>query len=73
MRLIRRKASSSQAQGTDTDGHRDDVHLVLEGHAFVKAKHEEVGQDIIGLDLGPQTLAMMPREGQADLVTFCEE
>ena len=72
-RLIRRKASSSSAQGTDHDGNRYFVQLILEGHAFVKPKHEEVGKDIIGLDIGPSTLAMVPREGKADLVTFCEE
>jgi hypothetical protein len=49
------------------------VQLVVEGHAFVKPKHEEVGKDIIGLDIGPSTLAIVPREGQAGLVTFCEE
>ena len=73
VRLVRRKASSPQAQGTDKDGNRYYVQLVLAGHAFVKPKHEEVGKDIIGLDIGPSTLAMVPREGQADLVTFCEE
>jgi transposase len=73
VRLVRRKASSSQAQGTDKDGNRYYVQLVLEGHAFVKPKHEEVGQDIIGLDIGPQTLAIVRRSGKADLVTFCEE
>jgi transposase len=73
VRLVRRKASSSQAQGTDKDGNRYYVQLVLEGHAFIKPKHEEVGQDIIGLDIGPQTLAIVGRSGKADLVTFCEE
>jgi hypothetical protein len=73
VRLVRRKASSEQAQGADKDGSRYSVQLVLEGHAFVKPKHEEAGKDTIGLDIGPSTLAMVPREGQADLVTFCEE
>ncbi len=73
VRLVRRKASSPQAQGTDKDGNRYFVQLVLAGHAFIKPKHEEVGQDIIGLDIGPQTLAIVPREGKADLVMFCEE
>ncbi|EFH80557.1 hypothetical protein Krac_1171 [Ktedonobacter racemifer DSM 44963] len=73
VRLVRRKASSPQAQGTDKDGNRYYVQLVLEGRAFVKPRHEEVGKDIIGLDIGPSTLAMVPREGKADLVTFCEE
>ena len=73
VRLVRRKASSPQAQGADRDGNRYYVQLILEGHAFVKPKHEEAGKDIIGLDIGPSTLAIVPREGKADLVTFCEE
>lgn len=73
VRLVRRKASSPQAQGADHDGNRYYAQLILEGHAFIKPKHEEVGKDIIGLDIGPSTLAIVPREGKADLVTFCEE
>ncbi|MGH2494797.1 MAG: transposase, partial [Ktedonobacteraceae bacterium] len=73
VRLVRRKASSPQAQGADKDGNRYAVQLVLEGHAFVKPKHEEAGKETIGLDIGPSTLAMVPRTGAADLVTFCEE
>ena len=73
VRLIRRRASSPQAQGADGDGNRYCVQLVLEGRAFTKPKHEEHGTDIIGLDIGPSTLAIVPREGNADLVTFCKE
>ena len=73
VRLIRRKASSHRAQGADGDGNRYSVQLVLEGHAFSKPKHEERGSDIIGLDIGPSTLAIVGRQGKADLVTFCEE
>jgi len=73
VRLVRRKASSPQAQGADHEGNRYFVQLVLEGHAFVKPKHEETGTDTVGLDIGPSTLAIVPREGKADLVTFCEE
>jgi transposase len=73
VRLVRRKASSPQAQGADHEGNRYSVQLVLEGHAFVKPKHEEVGKDTLGLDIGPSTLAIVPRQGNADLVTFCEE
>jgi transposase len=40
---------------------------------FTKPKHEQHGTDIIGLDIGPSTLAVVPQEGNADLVTFCEE
>jgi hypothetical protein len=73
VRLVRRKASSPRAQGADHDGNRYYVQLVLEGHAFIKPKHEEGGKDTVGLDIGPSTLAIVPREGKADLVTFCEE
>jgi transposase len=73
VRLIRRKASSSQAKGADHDGNRYFVQLILEGHAFTKPKHERPGCDIIGLDIGPSTLAIVPREGKADLIAFCEE
>ena len=73
VRLIRRKASSSQAKGADHDGNRYFVQLILEGHAFTKPKHERLGCDIIGLDIGPSTLAIVPRKGKADLIAFCEE
>ena len=73
VRLIRRKASSPQAQGADRDGNRYFVQLILEGHAFTKKKHEQTGTETVGLDIGPSTLAIVPREGAADLVTFCEE
>jgi hypothetical protein len=73
VRLIRRRASSPQAQGADGEGNPYSVQLVLEGHAFTKPKHEERASDIIGLDIGPSTLAIVGREGKADLVTFCEE
>src|SRR5215813_10979434 len=49
------------------------VQLILEGHAATKPKHERLGGGIIGLDIGPSTLAIVPREGKADLITFCEE
>ena len=73
VRLLRRKASSPRAQGADHDGNHYCVQLVLEGHPFTKKKHEQNGTDKIGLDIGPSTLAMVPREGNAALVTFCEE
>src|SRR5689334_15216832 len=66
VRLIRRKAPSPRAQGTDKDGNRYFVQLVLEGHAFLKSKHEEAGSDIIGLDIGPSTLAIVPQQGKAN-------
>jgi hypothetical protein len=73
VRLVRRKASGEQAQGADHDGNRYFVQLVLEGHAFLKKKHEKAGSDTVGLDIGPQTLAIVPQQAPADLVTFCEE
>ena len=72
-RLVRRKAPSPRAKGADHDGNRYFVQLIVEGHALIKDKHKEIGTDTIGLDIGPSTLAMVPREGKADLVTFCEE
>ena len=73
VRLVRRKACSPQAHGADHDGNRYSVQLVLEGHAFIKLKHEVLSTATVGLDIGPSTLAIVPREGKADLVTFCEE
>jgi Putative transposase DNA-binding domain len=80
VRLVRRKASGPDAQGADHDGNRYAVQLVLEGHLITKKKHEpphsggrQTGSDTIGLDIGPQTLAIVPQEGSADLITFCEE
>jgi hypothetical protein len=58
---------------SNKDSNRYSVQLVLEGHAFVKPKHEEGGKDTIGLDIGPSTLAIVPRRAKADLVTFCQE
>jgi len=72
VRLVRRKASSKLAQGADGDGNRYFVQLILEGRAYQKPKHE-AGSDTIGLDIGPSTLAIVPRAGQAALITFCEE
>ncbi len=71
-RLIRRKASSPKAQGADCQGYRYYVHLILEGTPHQKPK-KKPGHDVIGLDLGPSTLAIVPREGEARLVPLCEE
>lgn len=71
-RLIQRKASSPQAQGADAVGYRYFVQLALEGIAYHKPKHL-VGQDTIGADLGPSTIALVPRVGEASLSVFCEE
>jgi hypothetical protein len=72
VRLVRRKASSPRARGADTQGYRYSVQLVLEGIPYQKPKHRP-GADVVGLDLGPSTLAIVPREGEARLVLLCEE
>lgn len=65
-RLIRRSASSPRAQGADCRGYRYFVQLALEGTAYHKPKHP-VGTDTIGLDMGPSTIAIVPRAGEARL------
>ena len=71
-RLLQRKASSAKAQGADSLGYRYVVQLALEGVPHHKLKHT-VGNDIIGADLGPSSIALVPREGEASLAMFCEE
>ncbi|MFL5589930.1 MAG: AAA family ATPase [Ktedonobacteraceae bacterium] len=71
-RLMRRPASSVRAHGADCQGDRYYVQLVLAGVPYHKPKHS-VGTDTIGLDLGPSTIASVPREGEARLEQFCEE
>ena len=71
-RLIRRRASSQQAQGADCTGHRYAVQLALEGKAYQKPKNQP-GEDRIGLDLGPSTLAIVPRQHEARLVVLGDE
>jgi hypothetical protein len=70
-RLIRRKASSPQAQGADAQGCRYFVQLALEGVPYHKPKHH-VGSEIIGADLGPSTIALVPHSAAASLSVFCE-
>ncbi len=65
-RLIRRRASSSRAQGADGEGYRYFVQLALEGVPYHKPKHT-VGSDIIGADVGPSTVALVARQGAASL------
>jgi hypothetical protein len=72
VRLLRRKASSPRAKGADSTGCRYSIQLVLRGQPHQKPKHQ-IGHETIGLDIGPSTLAMVPREGQARLSTFCEQ
>ena len=71
-RLVRRKASSPKAQGADCQGYRYYVQLALVGTPYQKKKNTP-GQDVIGLDLGPSTIAIVPRKGEARLVPLCEE
>ena len=69
-RLIQRNASSPRAQGADVKGYRYFVQLALEGLPYQKPKHV-VGGDTVGLDLGPSTIAIVPREGKARLDLLC--
>ncbi|HWZ19806.1 MAG TPA: transposase, partial [Ktedonobacteraceae bacterium] len=71
-RLIRRRASSPRAQGADGEGYRYFVQLVLTGVPYRKPKHA-VGSDIVGVDLGPSTIALVAQQGAASLETLCEE
>ncbi len=71
-RLIRRRASSPRAQGADSHGDRYCVQLILEGVPYQKPKHA-VGSDTIGLDLGPASIAIVPREADARLEPLCAE
>jgi hypothetical protein len=71
-RLVQRRVSSERAAGADARGFRYVVQLALEGVPQRKQKHA-VGNDIIGADLGPATIALVPRAGEASLAVFCEE
>lgn len=71
-RIIQRKASSPQAEGADAQGYRYYVHLSLQGLPHRKPKHQ-VGKSVVGMDLGPSTIAVVPREGEARLSVFCQE
>jgi hypothetical protein len=71
-RLVRRQASSPQAEGADCQGDRYFVQLALCGTPYQKPRHT-VGTDTIGLDLGPSSIAIVPREGEASLLPLCAE
>ncbi|HEY6542436.1 MAG TPA: transposase [Ktedonobacteraceae bacterium] len=71
-RLVRRKVSSPRAQGADVQGYRYYVQLILAGKPYQKKKHT-VGSNVVGLDVEPSTIAIVPQESQAQLVPFCEE
>lgn len=72
VRLVRRRASSPQAQGADCTGYRYYAQLILQGVSYQKPKHQ-AGTAIIGLDLGPSTIAIVSHEGDARLLSFCNE
>ncbi len=71
-RLIRRPASSPRAHGADRQGERYSVQLILEGVPYQKPKHA-VDSDTIGLDLGPASIAIVPRKAEARLEPLCAE
>jgi hypothetical protein len=71
-RLVVRQASSQRARGADRAGQRYFVQLALAGVPYHKPKHP-VGSDTVGLDLGPSTLAIVPREGTPRLEVLCAE
>lgn len=71
-RLVRRRASSLRAQGADQYGFQYAVQLVLEGRPYQKPKNAP-GRGVVGLDLGPSTLAMVSEQGPARLLLLAEE
>ena len=71
-RLVRRRASSPRARGADRQGERYYVQLLLKGMPHHKPKHT-IGSDTIGLDLGPQSLAIVPQQAEARLEALCAE
>jgi hypothetical protein len=71
-RLVQRKASSQEAQGADSRGYRYVVQLALQGVPFRKPKHT-VGTGNVGMDLGPSSIALCARGGDASLSVFCQE
>ena len=62
VRLLRRKLNGR---------HRFYVQLVCEGRPFRKSKHA-MGRGVVGLDLGPSTIAIVSEES-ATLERFCDE
>src|SRR6266699_2832064 len=72
VRLLRQPASSAQARGADCRGLVYCVQLILEGHPLQKPKNRP-GKGVVGLDLGPSTLAIVPEVGPARLLLLAEE
>lgn len=64
-RLVRRQASSPQAQGADREGYRYSVQLALEGVPYRKPKHAHGGTETVGLDIGPSSIAIVTQSGKA--------
>ena len=48
------------------------MQLIVEGKTYLKPKHT-VGTAVIGLDLGPSTIAIVSHHNEAKLVPLCEE
>lgn len=71
-RLVRRRAPSERAAGADSEGNRYYVQLIVEGTPYHKPKNT-VGTATVGLDIGPSSLAIVPKAGPVQLKTFCEE
>jgi hypothetical protein len=71
-RLVRRCASSPHAQGADRQGERYSVQLLFAGVPYHKPKHT-VGSETVGLDLGPASIAIVPREAEARLEPLCAD
>jgi hypothetical protein len=65
-RLLVRQASRSRAQGADRAGQRYFVQVAMEGVPSHQPKHQ-VGHNTVGMDLGPSTSAIVPREGAPHL------
>ena len=72
VRLLRHRASSPQAQGADCRGFVYTVQLLLEGQPLQKPKNMPV-KGVVGLDLGPSTVAIVPQQGPARLLLLAEE
>jgi hypothetical protein len=73
VRLIKRKATSLHSRGADHWGFRYYAQLILEGQPYLKPKNQP-GSLTIGLDIGPQTIAIVSQQGEvARLEQFCSE
>lgn len=72
VRLIRQRASSPNAHGTDREGYRYAVQLALEGVPYQKPKHV-IGGETVGLDSGPSSVAIVSQMGDARLISIGAE